>query len=266
MKIRGNIISGTKLVLSILKYNKYLPKIDAAKRQGDKEEEKRLIAAALGGWIDDGLRIFDLTFDIKGLENIPEEPCLFVANHQAYADVPAILKATQGRQVGFIAKKGFEGVPLMTRWILAMRGLFIPKDEPRESLKVISKGAEYLKEGFSMCIFPEGMRSFGPEMNPFKPGALKLATKAKVPVVPVTIDGTYRVFEEHMKITSGQTASVIIHPAIPTKDMNKQEQGELSDRVEAIIKSALSAYSNAASEPNAKLAAEASAEPTIEEN
>ena len=150
-----------------------------------------------------------------------------------------MLKATEGRQLGFIAKAAFQPVPILAKWILVIRGLFIPKDDPRGSLKVISQGAEYVKEGFSMCIFPEGKRSFGPEMDSFKPGALKLATKAKVPVVPVTIDGTYRVFEEHLKITSGQSASVIIHPAIPTKDMSKQEQAELSDRVEAIIRSAL---------------------------
>ena len=240
MKLRGNIISGARLAASVLKYNKNAREIESARSKGDIDLEKRLIAEATGSWVNDLIQIFDLTLNISGRENIPDEPCVFIANHQAYCDVPAMLKATEGIQLGFIAKEAFKPVPILAKWILITRGLFIPKDDPRESLKVISQGAEYVKQGFNMCIFPEGKRSFGPEMNPFKPGALKLATKAKVPVVPVTIDGTYRTFEENLKITKGQTASVIIHPAINTAELSRSELADLPTEVEKIIRGSLS--------------------------
>ena len=76
-------------------------------------------------------------------------------------------------------------------------------------------------------------------MGEFKPGSFKLATKAKVPIVPITIDGTYRMFEEHQRITKGQTAKVIIHPPIETEGMSRAEQAEVHARVEEIVRSAL---------------------------
>jgi len=92
--------------------------------------------------------------------------------------------------------------------------------------------------GFNLLIFPEGTRSKGPEMGEFKAGAFKFAEKAKVPILPVTIDGSYRFFEEkgtwqpaHVKLTA--------HPLVHIEQMDKEAQKEAAKQIEATVKSAL---------------------------
>ena len=241
MKIWGNIGGFFKLLRSISRVNKYIKPIENAKARGDIEEERKQIIGACGTWVDALIELFDMRFEISGKENIPEGPCVFIGNHQAYCDIMAMLKATEGHHLGFIAKEEFKPVPYLSSWIIRARGLFIPtqRDDPRESLRVINQGAEHIKQGFSLMIFPEGRRSWGPEMGPFKPGSFKLAFKAKVPIVPVTINGTYKMFEERQIMTPGQTASVIIHPPIETANLTKAEERDLPEKVWNIIHDAL---------------------------
>ena len=237
MKIWGNLFVGSKVILSVLKMNKYVPSIESAKSSGDFEKEREYIDKATSEWVNGLIKTFNLTFDVKGRENIPEGPCVFIANHQGYCDIPLMLKAVEGKQLGFIARDGFKTVPILSTWINRTRSLFIPTGtDTRESLRIINEGTNLLKDGFSLMIFPEGKRSWSSEMNEFKPGSFKLATKAKVPIVPVAIEGTYKLYEEHEKLTPGQTAYVVIHPAIETKDLSRAELKELPDKVHAIIR------------------------------
>lgn len=241
MKIRGNVINGAKLLVSVMKLNKYAGSIRDAKERGNLEEERKQIAEVCAAWINDAINIFDMHLEIKGRENIPDCPCVFIANHQGYADIPVLLKALEGHPTGFIAKDGFKKTPILSTWIERIRGLFIPTDsrDPRESLRIINEGVAIIEQGFSMTIFPEGKRSWSSVMDPLKPGSFKLATKAGVPIVPITIDGTYRMFEDNGCITRGQSASVTIHPPIETAGLTRKEQQELHTQVEEIIRSAL---------------------------
>lgn len=241
MKLRGNVINGAKLLVSVMKLNKYAGPIRNAKERGDLEEERKQIAEASAAWINDAINIFDMHLEISGRENIPDGACVFIANHQGYADIPVLLKALEGHATGFIAKDGFKNTPILSTWIERIRGLFIPTDsrDPRESLRIINEGVSIIEQGFSMTIFPEGKRSWSSVMDPLKPGSFKLATKAGVPIVPITIDGTYRMFEDNGCITTGQSASVTIHPPIETAGLSRKEQSELHTEVEEIIRSAL---------------------------
>ena len=163
---------------------------------------------------------------------------MYVANHQGYADIIVLCAALDTIQMGFVAKQELRKVPFYGNWILAIRSVLIERDNPRESLKAISRGIDNIKQGFSMVIFPEGTRSRGPEMGEFKKGALKLATKPKVPIIPVSIDGSYHCFEETGYMKGGKVR-MLIHPAVPTDSLSKEEEHELSDKVEAIIKEGL---------------------------
>ena len=75
-------------------------------------------------------------------------------------------------------------------------------------------------------------------MAEFKKGSLRLATKSKVPVVPVTINGSYNVFEKNNRIQSADV-DFIVHKPIETKDLSKEEANNLSETVQNIISSSL---------------------------
>ena len=119
------------------------------------------------------------------------------------------------------------------------QGVFIKRGETREGLKAIKEGAEKLKNGYSLIIFPEGTRSHCSDMADFKPGSFKLATKAGVPIVPVTINGSYHMFEDRDVITNGAVIDVIVHPAIETAGMSRGDQNQLPERVEQIVRNGL---------------------------
>ena len=75
-------------------------------------------------------------------------------------------------------------------------------------------------------------------MLPFKKGSFKLATLAGAVIVPVTIDGTYKAWEEHMRIRPADVR-IVVHPPIRTEEMGLEERRALPDRVRDIIASAL---------------------------
>lgn len=239
MKFFGNVINGAKLMRSVHVFNKRIKEIEAAKAGGNYEEERRIIAEATGIWVNNVIKLLDMHINVTGRENIPEGPCVFFSNHQSYADIPTFLKACEGKQIGFIAKDSLAKVPYFGKWIRTIRGVFITRGDTRDSLKSFRVGIDYLKQGFSLVIFPEGTRSQGAPMKEFKAGSFKLATKAKVPVVPVTINGTYHLVEETGIITKGVHIDIVIHPSIPTDGMERSEMTKLHETVEATVRTTL---------------------------
>ena len=119
-----------------------------------------------------------------------------------------------------------------------IRSVMIQREDSRASLKAISTGIQYIEDGFSMLVFPEGTRARGGDMNPFKKGALKLATKPGVPIVPISINGTYEILEKQGYLRSAPI-DIMIHPAIETKGLSRQEEKELHQQVFDIVQSGL---------------------------
>lgn len=141
-------------------------------------------------------------------------------------------------KIGFIAKQQIRKTPLVGSWMKESRSVFIDRENPRQMVAAIDAGVENLKKGFPMVIFPEGTRSLSSTMGKFKKGSLKLATKIGAPIVPMTIDGSYRVLEVGDKVR-GNTINLIFHPAVVTKGLSKEDQLKLTDEVENIVRQGL---------------------------
>lgn len=185
------------------------------------------------------LRNAGARLNVSGTENIPNGPVLFVSNHQSYFDIPIFFAAID-KQIGFIAKSELSKIPIFSKWIILIQSIFIERDDPRQSLRAIQKGVSLLKDGYSLVVFPEGTRSKGNEMSEFKKGSLRLAVKSKVPIVPVTINGSYRLFESKGRITPGEV-DFMIHPPILTDNLSKEEATHLTERVQKEIVNKLNA-------------------------
>ncbi len=176
------------------------------------------------------------TVTVFGEENIPKDrACVFVSNHQGIFDIHTMLGYT-GQAIGLIAKEELKKTPIISSWMIEMGCIFIERGNPRKSLLKIAEGVEAVKQGQSMVIFPEGTRSKCDSLGEFKPGSLKLATKAGAPIVPVTINGTYHIFEDRNKRITPADVTVTFGAPIETAGITKEEETHLQDRVVAVIR------------------------------
>ncbi len=187
----------------------------------------RLMMAAIGA---------DL--DVEGVEKVPlRGPVVFVGNHQGDFDMLTAM-AVVPRAIGFTAKKEAAFFPLLNLWIVALDGVFIDRKNARKAYESIKRGAQKVAAGGSLIIFPEGRRSRGPAVGEFRPGALKLATLSEATIVPVTFDGSYRVWEEKKRIR-GAKVRVLFHDPIPTAGLDAEGRRGLCGQVRSVIVSAL---------------------------
>lgn len=160
---------------------------------------------------------------VKGKENIPDEACLFVGNHNSFFDI-LVSYVTIPKVMGFIAKIEIKKVPLLNIWMYYVNCLFLDRSNVREGLKTILKAADYIKSGVSMFVFPEGTRSKDGKMLPFKEGSMKMAEKSTGIIVPVAMTGTADILENHFpKLKSGKVTIEFGAP-IYTKELSKEEK------------------------------------------
>jgi 1-acyl-sn-glycerol-3-phosphate acyltransferase len=175
------------------------------------------------------------TVEVHGQEKLPEGAVLFVANHQGLFDILTIL-GYLGKPVGFIAKKEIKRLPIIAPWMELIRCVFIDRKDRRQSIRSINQGIENLRNGYSMVIFPEGTRSRGNQVYSFKSGSFRLALKAKVPIVPIAIDGTYRMLEEQNGRVSPARVSLTIKDPIHPEEYAGMKSTEIAKKVEQIIR------------------------------
>jgi 1-acyl-sn-glycerol-3-phosphate acyltransferase len=203
------------------------------------EEGEKYLDKVVMDWVKFTIHLLDINVITEGTENIPEGNFLIVSNHQGNLDVPCIMYSLD-RKIGFIAKKEMEKLPLITYWMKKMSCIFMDRENIREAVKSINQGVDFLKSGKTLAIFPEGTRSRGNEMGEFKKGSLKLGTKAKVPILPMAISGSYKILEEShgLRIKKGDVKIKISKP-IYTENLSSEEIKSLPSQLEEIIRNNL---------------------------
>ncbi len=181
------------------------------------------------------LRTGGVKIEVSGTENIPSKECriTIVANHQSVTDVP-ILRGYIPVMAGFIAKKELSRIPLIRTWLYAAGCLILDRGNRRSAIEMIGKGVESIRNGKPLIIFPEGTRGRNGNMLPFKKGSLKLASRSESVIIPVSIDGSYRIWEEKHRITPC-IVRLTIHPVVNTAGMAKEELSLLAGKLQDII-------------------------------
>lgn len=210
-------------------------KLEKLKKHGTEEDVQQCINKTVEEWSSHVLNKVHANIEVVGKENITKEACLYVSNHQGNFDIPIFLNMLN-RPVGFIAKKELLKFKTFSYWMKQINCIFIDRNNIRESMKSMNEGVEILKRGHSMVIFPEGTRSKGPEVGEFKKGSMKLALKAGVPVIPVTIDGSYKLLERNSEYDkSERKVRITIEKPIYPKELSKEQQNSLAEDVRKII-------------------------------
>jgi 1-acyl-sn-glycerol-3-phosphate acyltransferase len=207
---------------------------------GAKKLMTNVIYRIVQGWALLLIKVTGSTVTVTGKEHIPKEGGVcFVSNHEGYFDI-MLLAATCGRPIGFIAKKELLLVPLFNIWIYMIGSLFIDRKNVKKAIYTINKGAEKIKSGSGMVIFPEGHRSKGRGIQPFHPGSLRLATMSEAPIVPVALEGSSNIFEKTGRVTTGAVMKVTFCEPIETKNLPlEHKKFNLSNRIFSIIKERL---------------------------
>lgn len=191
-------------------------------KSGKTQAHDKLVNTCVRGWMSSLLRLAGVSVQVSGLENIPDTPVVFVSNHQGNFDIP-ILLCHLDRVHGIIAKIELQKLPLIRTWMKHFGCVFIDRKNPRQSAASLNQAAQQLVEGRSMIIFPEGTRSRSDAVGEFKPGGFKTAYKAKVPVVPVCIDGSYQAMEANRMWIKPASVKLTILPPIETASMDKEQ-------------------------------------------
>ena len=205
-----------------------------------KDKQYHFLHRTTARWGRQMVRLSKSTVTVTGTEKLPEGNVLYVGNHQSYYDIPVLLGHLP-KYKAFVAKIELAKIPILSFWMKLMGCLFLDRGNMKQSLKVILQGIEQLKAGETLVIFPEGTRSKSFKMDEFKKGSLKLGIKANVPIVPITIMGTYAMFEENMAF-SNENIKIIIHDPIYPETLSKEEQANLSETVREIIIDPIRAY------------------------
>ncbi|MBT8399705.1 MAG: 1-acyl-sn-glycerol-3-phosphate acyltransferase [Rhodothermia bacterium] len=169
---------------------------------------------------------------------------VFVANHQNMLDIP-LLASVLPCSFGFVAKAELERWPFLGMALKMSPSVFVASGDPRRSLASLQKAGREIREGRSVIIFPEGMRTYSPHMVPFKKSAFVLAAEAGVPIVPITIVDAYRLVNEEVFAARRGTVRVVVHPPMPVKGRTRAELSPFMQRVRAVIESELASPSGA---------------------
>src|ERR1039457_3928004 len=143
-------------------------------------------------WSFIGLRLAGIKLEVTGAEKVPAGPLIFMSNHQGNFDILTLFQAIPQR-FSWIAKEELFKIPIFGHSMA--RAGYIPLDrgDGRRALKSMEAAANLIRGGQSVVIFPEGTRTPDGELLPFKKGGFLLASKAGVPIIPVTINGSMRI-------------------------------------------------------------------------
>ena len=167
-----------------------------------------------------------------GTENIPlAVPVYFVSNHQGSLD-PFIFINTVTTPCTLVSKKENLRIPIISSWMKTMEMIAFDRSDLRASLQMVKDVAEVLKNGRPVIIYPEGTRSKSSVMGEFKPGALKPAFLAKVPVVPVTMKNSYIIDVDD---DDDSHIEIIYDKPIEYEEYKDMNTTELAEKVQGII-------------------------------
>lgn len=180
------------------------------------------------------LRIALAPVQVEHAERLLQGPAVYASNHLSYYDTPVIF----GRlpfQFRILAKAPLWKIPFIG-WYLNRSGQVpIDQSSARAGVASLGRGVATLQQGLPLVIFPEGGRAATGELQPMAAGAAWIAIKAQVPLVPMTLVGTYELLPIHVYALRPRPLKLIIGEPIDTTGMTTRDAEALTARLFATI-------------------------------
>ncbi len=184
------------------------------------------------------VRVVGVRVHVRGRERIPPGVCLFVANHTSSADAPAVVGAIP-RRIAVLLKESLFKWPIAGQAFTLAHFIPVNRGVLESAIASVEKATEALKAGQSFLIYPEGTRSPDGRLQQFKKGAVVMAIKAGVPIVPIVCSGAHRVMEKRsLVIHPGEIVVEFLEP-IDASKYTFEEREALNDRVYNAMAAAL---------------------------
>ena len=173
---------------------------------------------------------------VIGEENVPKDQAvLYIGNHRSYFDI-LLTSVRAPRPTGYVAKIEMLRYPLLRNWMRNIRCTFLDRKDVKKGMKTILDNIALLKNGISVCVFPEGTRNkTSASLLEFHDGSLKMAEKSGCPIVPMAINNSGAIFEDHLpKIVKSHVVIEYCDP-IYMEDLSKEEKRFIGKQVADII-------------------------------
>lgn len=173
---------------------------------------------------------------VVGEENVPtDQPVLYVANHRSFFDI-LITYIRVPRPTGYIAKGEMARVPLLNIWMRNLHCLFLDRSDIKKGLQTILSAVDKIKSGISICVFPEGTRNKTEEtFLPFHDGSFKVASRGKCLIVPMTLNNTSAIFEDHFPKIKKTHVILEYGTPINMEELDKEDKKRIGEYVQKII-------------------------------
>ncbi len=184
------------------------------------------------------LKVTGADITIIGHENVPKDQAvLYIGNHRSFFDI-LLTYVHCPDLTGYVAKKEMEPIPLLSIWMRYLHCLFLDRKDIKEGMKTILTAIEKVKNGISICIFPEGTRNKGDdelELLPFHEGSFKIATKSGCPIIPMAISNSAEIFENHFPRIKPCKVVVEYGKPIYPEQLSKEDKKRLGAYTQGII-------------------------------
>lgn len=190
---------------------------------------------------------------VTGLENVPKDvPVQYIGNHRSFYDI-IVTYYLFPDQAAMISKKEWAKIPFLSWWMKLLHNLFLDRNDIKQGLKTILSAIDLVKEGYSICIFPEGTRNKTEEdMLPFHEGSFKIADKTGCPIIPVTMYNMSAIFEDHMPKLKKADVYVDFGKPILPDELEKEERKHIGAYTRDIMMSTYGELRKKAEEASGK--------------
>ena len=159
---------------------------------------------------------------------------IIISNHQSLYDIIALVTAL-GIQYRWFIKKEVLKIPIFGYALYASRNIFIDRSNTARAIESINKGIDRLPNGVSIMVFAEGTRSPDGQIHEFKKGGFVTAVRWKIPILPVTVNGSRRVLPKGSLVVKPGNIQVVIGDPIDTSDYTNDTVQELIDKTRQAV-------------------------------
>jgi len=172
------------------------------------------------------LELAGVRMEIKNEQYLWEQrPAIFVINHQSMLDgyiTPALVK----RDYFMMGKKEAGNIPVLGQMLKDAGFILFDRSDRDAAIAACDDAAERIKQGYSLCIAPEGTRSYSRKLEPFKKGAFHIALQTGAPIVPIVAKNATEFWPRGQQFVRPGTLKVEILKPVSTRNWNRENLDE----------------------------------------